>query len=83
MTIKIIDKVGVSAQDAMRLANYLLDNSKTGDGKFNYGGISLGSIFDTPINISMPKPLWISQTNNRKSDSSPIEITIQPLKRII
>lgn len=82
MTIKIIDKVGLSAKLALGIAQHLILEYPPKDGTFDYGYTSLGGPFDLVLNADIPCPLWVSQTNKRVSDHSPIEITIKKLTGI-
>lgn len=76
MNITIKDKIGLSAADNLRLVRSLLDNRKPKEGCFDYGfetHYAVGGIFGDNI----PHPIQVYQSNKRKSNESPIIITIE------
>lgn len=76
MNITIKDKVGLTAEENLKLAKSLIIKRPPQEGSFNYGfethgalGILFGFEWDSPIQVY--------QSNKRKSNKSPIEITIE------
>jgi hypothetical protein len=76
MKITIIDKVGFSAKTNLNLVSSLLENRKPREGSFNYKLETHGAI-DTTFGIDLPYPIQVYQSNKRKTDKSPIVITIE------
>ena len=76
MNIQIKDFVGLSAEDNLKLVRSLLDNRKPKEGSFDYGFETHGAI-GVVIGIKLNHPLQVYQSNKRKTDKSPIIITIE------
>jgi hypothetical protein len=72
MNIQIKDHVGLSVEDTLKVVQNMLKN-KPKEGSFDYLLETFG-VFD---NISK-QPIIVRQTNTRKSDKSPIVISIEP-----
>ena len=76
MNIQIKDLVGLSAEYNLKLVRSLLDNRKPKEGSFDYGFETHGAI-GIVIGIKLDYPLQVYQSNKRKTDKSPIIITIE------
>ncbi|MNK86386.1 hypothetical protein D3C87_1062970 [compost metagenome] len=82
MKIVIIDKVGLSERSVLEIATSLIKNREPEKGSFDYGLETHGAIGLVDFSGDIKKPIVASQTNRRKSDKSPIEITIEEFKGI-
>jgi hypothetical protein len=80
MKIVIIDKMGLSADTVLEIANSLIKNRQPEKGSHDYGLETHGAIGLVNFDGEIKKPIVASQTNRRKSDKSPIEITIKEFK---
>ena len=76
MNIQIKDLVGFSADDTMKIVRSLMDNRKPKEGSFDYGLETHGAI-GIVFGLKLDYPIQARQTNKRKSDKSPIIITIE------
>jgi hypothetical protein len=76
MNISIKDSLGLSAEDNLKLVRSLLDNRKPKEGSFDYGFETHGAI-GIVVGIKLTHPIQVYQSNKRKSDKSPIVITIE------
>jgi len=76
MNITVKDFIGFSAEDNLKLVRSLLDNRKPKEGSFDYGFETHGAIGIT-WGVKLPHPIQVYQSNKRKSDKSPIVITIE------
>lgn len=77
MTIRITDKVGFEPDVAMGFAISLIKKGKK-ENSLDYGGESHG-LFDitTVKGKILNKPIFVIQTNKRKTENSPINIEIK------
>lgn len=76
MNITIKDYVGFSFEDNIKLVNSLIKNRQPKDGSFNYGFETHG-VFGITLSITLNYPIQVYQSNKRKSNKSPIIITIE------
>lgn len=76
MNITIKDLIGLSAEDNLKLVRSLLENRKPKEGSFDYGFETHGAI-GIVVGIKLTHPIQVYQSNKRKSDKSPIVITIE------
>lgn len=85
MNIQIKDEVGLSATEVSVLVRSLLEKRQPKDGSFDYGLETHGmfEMFGITLGISLPHPIQVFQSNKRKSDKSPIIITINRHRPII
>lgn len=77
MKIEIIDSIGFSPEDKLKLAMSLIENRKPIDGSLNYGFEThgwFGFVYGNKLN----NPIQVYQSNKRKSNKSPIIIVIEP-----
>jgi len=76
MKIQINDRVGLNVHDTLKLVRSLIDNRPpTEERNFDYGFETHG-IFGITL-MKLPYPIQVRQTNKRKSNSSPIVISIE------
>lgn len=75
MNVQVKDKVGLSEIDVLALVQSLLRNRPPKDGGYDYGFETHGAIGISLFNGS--NPIQVRQTNKRKSNKSPIIITIE------
>lgn len=76
MNIQVKDFVGVSLEDTFKLVNSLMENRKPAPCTFDYG-LETHGVFPSDIPLKLDYPIQVSQTNKRKSNKSPIVITIK------
>lgn len=81
MNIQVKDFVGFSAEDNLKLVRSLLENRQPEDGGFDYGFETHGAMGFT-VGIKLPYPIQVWQSNKRKSNKSPIVISIDRHQRI-
>jgi hypothetical protein len=81
MNITVKDFVGLSAEDNLKLLRSLLDNRKPKEGSFDYGFETHG-VFELISNLHLDYPIQVYQSNKRKSDKSPIVVTIEKHKML-
>lgn len=79
MNITVKDLIGLSAEDNLKLVISLLENRKPEEGSFDYGLETHWEIV-TVVGIKLTHPIQVWQTNKRKSNKSPIVITIKKHK---
>jgi len=76
MNITIKDYVGLPPEDNLKLARSLLENRKPEDGSLDYGFETHGAL-GIVFGIKLPYPVQVFQSNKRKTEKSPIVITIE------
>ena len=76
MNITVRDLIGLSAEDNLKLVRSLLENRKPKEGSFDYGFETHGAV-GIVDGIKLPHPIQVCQTNKRKSNKSPIVITLK------
>ena len=76
MNITIKDLVGLSMDDNLNLVRSLMDNRKPKNDSFDYGFETHGSI-GAAFGIELKHPIQVYQSNKRKSNKSPVVITIE------
>ena len=76
MNITIKDSVGFSENENLKLVRSLLENRKPKDGSFDYGFETHGALGIT-FGIELKHPIQVYQSNKRKSNNSPIVVTIE------
>lgn len=74
MNITVKDSVGFDVQDTLKIIGSF--TAKLPDGKSDYKLQTFG-IFEIMTNIKLPYPIVVKQENKRKSDKSPIVISIK------
>ena len=76
MNITVKDLIGLSVEDNLKLVRSLLENRKPKEGSFDYGFETHGAI-GIVWGVKLPHAIQVYQSNKRKSDKSPIVITIE------
>lgn len=79
MKIAIDCKVDLSESNCLSLVSSLLNNRKPKAGSFNYGIETHGVLSGSPVDY----PIHVLQTNDRKTNKSPIHIRIEKHEPLI
>ena len=78
MNIQIKDFIGFTAEDNLKLVRSLLNNRQPKEGGFDYGFETHGVIgLVIGIGTKLDYPIQVYQSNKRKTNKSPLVVTIE------